>query len=119
MRFDNTEHCTLSDRIRIVGRELFEEYFDLTVDDAMKIAALCDVVYDEVDADVIFRRYYYMLFVLRDNVELSKRVYSDMCKYCKDCLNDRLNCYLYEDLEKYFNGEIKSFPIIGDYYGDE
>ena len=119
MKFENTEHCTATDRIRVVSKEILVEYSDLTAEETMKIAALCDIVFDEVDEDVIFRRYYYMLLVLNDNIELSKKIYSDMCKYCKDCLKDRLNRILYADIERYFNGELENFPIIGDYYGNE
>ena len=41
-----------------------------------------------------------------------------MKKYCKGCLKDKLNNYLYNDVEKYYNGEIDTFPKISDYYGE-
>lgn len=119
MKFEKTEYCDVSERIRIVGKELLYEYPSLEVDDVMKIASLCDIVSNDVDEDVIFRRYYYILFVINNkNIELSKNVYSDMKKYCKGCLKDNLNKYLYDDIEKYYDGVIDVFPKISDYYGD-
>ncbi len=119
MKFENTERYTATDRIRVVSNEIIHEYPMLNAEDVMKISALCDIVFDDVDEDVIFRRYYYILLVIKDNLAVSKKVFDDMCKYCKDCLKDRLNRILYTDLERFFNGELENFPVIGDYYGNE
>ena len=119
MKFQKTDYCDASERIKIVGKELLYEYPKLNVDDVMKIASLCDIVSDNVDEDTIFRRYYYILFVMYNtDIDLSKNIFTDMKKYCKGCLKDKLNNYLYNDVEKYYNGEIDTFPKISDYYGE-
>ena len=105
MKFEKTEYCDAHERIKIVGKEILYEYPSLDVGDVMKISSLCDIVSDDVNEDVIFRRYYYILFIIYNkDIELSKKIFFDMKKYCKGCLKDKLNEYLYDDIEKYYNG---------------
>ena len=119
MKFQNTERCSITDRLKIVSNEIVDMYPKLGSDNILKIASLCDTVSDDVNCDVIFRRYYYMLLVLKDDKYNFDIVYKDMKKYCKGCLSNELNNYLYNDIEKYCNGKLDSFPMISDYYGKE
>jgi hypothetical protein len=118
MKFQNTERCSTTERLKIVSSEIIDMYPKLSSESILKIAGLCDIVSDNVDCDVMFRRYYYMLLVLRDDKYNFDIVYKDMKKYCKDSLNDKLNNYLYNDIEKFCNGKLDSFPMISDYYGN-
>lgn len=119
MEFQSTERCSITERLKIVSNEIINKYPSINSDDILKIASLCDIVSDNVDCDVIFRRYYYMLFVLQDDKANFDIVYKDMKKYCDKSLNNKLNMYLYDDIEKYVNGELDKFPMISDYYGEE
>ena len=40
-----------------------------------------------------------------------------MIRFCDKKFKNELNNYLYNDIEKYVNGELDSFPMITDYYG--
>jgi hypothetical protein len=42
-----------------------------------------------------------------------------MKRFCGKDFNSKLNSYLYNDIEKYVNGELDSFPMISKYYGEE
>lgn len=117
MKFQNTEHLSVTDRLRVVSKEILLAYPLLSDDDILKIASLCDVVSDTVDEDVIFKRYYYILFIIQDDKTIFDIIYNDMKKYCGNNIKDNLNKYLYDDINKYYNGEIECFPMISDYYG--
>ena len=119
MKFQSTEHLSTTERLKVVTKEIIKEYPNLNDDDILKIVGLCDIVFDKITEDVIFRRYYYMLLVIKDDKENFDIIYKDMKKYCNEGIKDKLNRYLYADIERYINGEIESFPMISDYYGDE
>lgn len=119
MKFQNTERCSITDRLRIVSNEILEMYPKISSDNILKIASLCDIVSDNVDTDVIFRRYYYILLVIQDDKSNFDIVYKDMKRFCGKELDNDLNKYLYDDIEKYVNGELDSFPMISEYYGEE
>lgn len=119
MSFQNTERCSVTERLKIVSNEIIGSYPEINSDDILKIASLCDVVTDNVDNDVIFRRYYYILFIIQNDKSNFDIVYKDMKRYCDKSFNNKLNSYLYDDIQKYVDGELESFPMISDYYGVE
>ena len=119
MKFQNTERCSVTDRLRIVSSEILEMYPKIGSENILKIASLCDIVSDNVDTDIIFRRYYYILLVIQDDKPNFDIVYKDMKRFCGKDFNNKLNNYLYNDIEKYVNGELDSFPMISKYYGEE
>jgi len=118
MKFESTERLNVADRLRTVSNEIIEMYPKISSDNILKIAGLCDIVSDKVNSDIIFRRYYYILFVIQDDEFNFDIVYNDMIKLCTD-LKDELNIYLYNDIIKFANNELNSFPMISDYYGEE
>jgi len=118
MTFQNTERCSITERLKIVSTEIVSSYPKISSDDILKIAGLCDIVGDNVDSDVVFRRYYYILLVIKDDIYNFDIVYKDMKKFCKGLKND-LNKNLFNDICNYYDGNINSFPIISDYYGEE
>ncbi len=117
MSFQNTERCSVTERLKIVSNEIIGSYPEINSDDILKIASLCDVVTDNVDNDVIFRRYYYILFIIQNDNYNFDIVYNDMKRICKKLKNE-LNKSLYNDIEKYYDGVLDSFPMISDYYGE-
>lgn len=117
MSFQNTERCSVTERLKIVSNEIIGSYPEINSDDILKIASLCDVVTDNVDNDVIFRRYYYILFIIQNDNYNFDIVYNDMKRICKKLKNE-LNKSLYNDIEKYYDGVLESFPMISDYYGE-
>lgn len=116
MNFQNTERCSVTERLKIVSNEIIGSYPKINSDDILKIASLCDIVTDNVDSDVIFRRYYYILFVIQNDTYNFETVYNDMKRFCKKLKND-LNKNLYNDIERYYDGILDTFPMISDYYG--
>ena len=117
MSFQNTERCSVTERLKIVSNEIIGSYPEINSDDILKIASLCDVVTDNVDNDVIFRRYYYILFIIQNDNYNFDIVYNDMKRICKKLKNE-LNKSLYNDIENYYDGVLDSFPMISDYYGE-
>ena len=117
MSFQNTERCSVTERLKIVSNEIIGSYPEINSDDILKIASLCDVVTDNVDNDVIFRRYYYILFIIQNDNYNFDIVYNDMKRICKKLKNE-LNKSLYNDIEMYYDGVLDSFPMISDYYGE-
>lgn len=118
MKFQNTDCCTSIERLKIVSDEILQEYPNLQSDDILKIACLCDFVSKNADNDDIFRRFYYILLVIKDDKYNFDIIYNDMLNKCRPLFNDNLNKYLYDDVVKYYNGEITSFPMISDYYNE-
>ena len=115
MKFEKNENLDSVDRIELVGKEILNEYSSLEINDVIKIASMCDVISESVSVDDIFRRYYYILWIIgRDNLSYYK-ILSDMIKYCGDGLDIPINQALFHDVLAYSNGDLFSFPDISQY----
>lgn len=116
MKFKNNENCTFAERVSMISREILKEYPTINVNDAIRISSLCDTTGKVVDEDVIFRRYYYILWILGINNPLYSKIFKDMKRYCDGSLKNDLNKVLYDEIVKYDNNEIDEFPIISNFY---
>ena len=117
MKFRNVETLSPKEKVTNISIEILNEYPEIGTDLSIKIAALCDPVDDVVDEDVIFKRYYYILWKLGKSHPLFDKVLRDMKNLCAGSLKDEINKSLYEEIIKYDNNEISNFPSISDYYG--
>lgn len=116
MKFENVEGKNVVEQINIISTEIMEEYPTVDPQDVIKIAALCETVGDEVTEDDIFRRYYYILLYLGKGYPLYNKIFLDMNSICFNKLKDNINNLIYNDIVRYNNNEILSFPKICDYY---
>jgi len=117
MSFQSTERCSVTEKLKIISNEIADAYPQIGSDNILKIASLCDIVNDNVGCDDIFRRYYYILLVIQKDKSNFDIVHKDMIRFCDKKFKNELNNYLYNDIERYVNGELDSFPMITDYYG--
>ena len=116
MKFESVETKDVVEQINIISTEILNEYPSLEPQDVIKIAALCDTIGDKVTEDDMFRRYYYMLLYLGKEYYLYNKIFLDMNSICSNKLEDEINKLIFEDIIKYNNGSINSFPKISDYY---
>lgn len=116
MKFESVEDKDIIEKINIISNEIMDEYPTIDTQDIYKIASLCETVGDRVTIDDKFKRYYYMLLYLGKNHFLYDKIFFDMYSICSNKLEDELNKMIFEDIIKYNNGEISSFPKIIDYY---
>lgn len=116
MKFENVETLTPEEKVKTIGIEILKEYPEIGTELSIEIAALCDPVDDEIDEDVIFKRYYYILWELGKNHPIFDKVLRDMKNHCAGSLKDEINQSLYEEIIKYDNNEISKFSSISDYY---
>lgn len=116
MKFESVERKNVVEKINTISTEIMEEYPTIDPQDVIKIAALCNKIGDNVTIDDKFKRYYYMLLCLGKEHHLYHKIFLDMYSICYNNLQVELNKLIFEDIIKYNNGEISSFPKISDYY---
>ena len=120
MKCQKNSHLNLKDRLELVSYEILEEFPRLSVEDSVKVATFYDIIMDDqVNADILFRRYYYLMYVLGGkNCSLFEEFLLHMKNNCSLELKDPLNQLLYEDIIKYNQNELDVFPCISQYYVD-
>ena len=116
MRIQCTEGYTPKERLHEVAKEVLHEYPAISIDDAMKIAVMTDVVPEKVEVDDIFKRFYYILWIIGRYHPIYERVYRDMKLNCEGELKSPINIDLYEKIIQYTNRQIENFPPISQYY---
>lgn len=116
MRFKYNSDCTLEERIELVSKEIIDEYHEIPIEIAKKIATIDDPIDDKLTNDDVFKRYYKILLFLNKEQPIYYQVLKDMYEvYCKGLKDERLVAVM-QEIMKYVNKERFNFPLLSEFY---
>jgi hypothetical protein len=116
MAFAKTDDMDITQRISTVLWEISLEYPYITENQVFKIVGFIDRVPENVSADDIVRRYYYILKIVGETNPNFNDILEDMIENVNGEFEEVNYKNLYDDLVKYKNKEINSFPNISKYF---
>ena len=116
MRFEETSLCSFEEKIEIVTKEILDVYPNISKDNAIAIAKLDEPFSGVANNDIKFMRYYYMLLVLNDNLEMRSIIFSEMQNLISEGIEDEKLFQLMDEINRYMYKERENFPIISEVY---
>lgn len=116
MRFEYNSDYPLEERIKIVAKEIRDDYPSISEEHAKLIAAMVRPLEDKVTNDDIFERYYFMMFLLPKNHPAFNSIYREILDIYHDGLNYNLYNKAMEEIIKYANNERNKFPLLNEFY---
>ena len=118
MRFEENSHYSYDERVDLVAKEITDAFPNISKKQAIEIAKLDEPINNQVNNDNKFIRYYYMLLILHNNLELKNIIYQKMQNIINDGLEDNLLFELMDEITKFICNEREDFPIISEIYNN-
>lgn len=116
MRFEYNGHLLEEDRIKLVAKEIIDQYPKISIEKAKDAAMLEGKISSKKTVNDELNRLYNIMLVNSENKNIVILVYKDFLKLLKKTHIKQDNSYIYlvEEINKYFEGYAK-FPLISDY----
>lgn len=116
MKFKYNSDCSFDERIEIESQEIINEYPEISIDDAKKIAALDNPVDDKITNDDKYIRYYYIMLIIKKGHPAYFKVFEDMYNIYNNGINDEKLIDIMYEIIRYNNGERIDFPLLSEMY---
>ena len=112
MRFEYNSNLTFDERVRLVVKEIKDEYPLIRDEDAYEAAALASPINTErLENNDKFDRYYFLLHTIRRNGEEFDHVFNDAFNLYQKGLNEK-NSNMMLEIINYVIGDRDTFPEL-------
>ena len=116
MKFEYNSDKNIEERIKLISNEIINEYPEIDIGSAKKIAVLDNPIDDKLTDDDRFYRYYMIMLVITKNHSSYMSVFNDALNVYKRGLKNDVLISAMNEIIKFNNGERQTFPILSEFY---